>query len=213
VTSRIELRVANPPIVAVLRGVRPGEVLDIARVLVECGIRIIEVPLNSPEPLVSIERLAKNFGNQALVGAGTVVSSNDVDAVIAAGGRLIVAPNTDAAVIARALDCGIEVLPGAMTPTEAFAAIEAGARDIKIFPASSAGAAHIRALREVLPPDCRAWAVGCVNAANVGQWIEAGASGVGIGGSLYKPGWSVGSVRTSAAAVVAAWREQCKDSR
>jgi 2-dehydro-3-deoxyphosphogalactonate aldolase len=201
---------ANPAIVAILRGVAPGEVLDIARALVESGIRIIEVPLNSPQPLASIERLASNFSGQALVGAGTVVSTSEVDAVVAAGGRLIVSPNTDAAVIARARDRGAEVLPGAMTPTEAFAAINAGARDIKIFPANSVGAAHIRALREVLPPDCRAWAVGGVSAANLGQWIEAGASGVGAGGSLYKPGSSVDSVRASAAAIVAAWQDRHK---
>jgi 2-dehydro-3-deoxyphosphogalactonate aldolase len=206
--AKIELSAANPPIVAILRGVQPGEVLDIARALLETGIRIIEVPLNSPQPLASIERLAKSYGNQALVGAGTVLSTDEVDAVVAAGGRLIVAPNTDPAVIARALERGAEVLPGAMTPTEAFAAIKAGARDIKIFPASSVGPAHIRSLREVLPRDCRAWAVGGISAANLGHWFQSGASGVGVGGSLYKPGASVDSVRASAAAIVEAMSQQ-----
>jgi 2-dehydro-3-deoxyphosphogalactonate aldolase len=199
-----------PAIVAILRGVRPSEVLDVARALIETGVRLIEVPLNSPEPLASIERLASAFGDQALIGAGTVTSVSAVDAVAAAGGKLIVAPNADRAVIARARARALDVLPGVMTPTEAFAAIDAGARDIKLFPGGSTGPAHLRALREVLPDSCRVWAVGGVDAPNLGEWLRAGASGVGVGGSLYRPGSSVDAVRATAATLVTAWRTYMK---
>ena len=195
-----------PAIVAILRGVRPNEAVDVARALVETGIRLIETPLNSPEPLASIERLANAFGDQALIGAGTVTSVSAVDSVAAAGGRLIVAPNADRAVITRALERGLDVLPGVMTPTEAFAAIDAGARDIKLFPGGSTGPAHLRAMREVLPGDCRVWAVGGVDASNLSEWLRAGASGVGVGGSLFRPGSSVAAVREAAAELVTAWR-------
>lgn len=201
-----ELQRGSPAIVAILRGVRPDEVLEIGRVLVGAGIRMIEVPLNSPQPLVSIERLAVNLGAEALIGAGTVVSVDAVNAVAAAGGRLIVAPNTDSAVIAGALKCGLDALPGAMTPTEAFTAAAAGARHIKLFPGSSGGPSHLRALRDVLPLECKVWAVGGANAANLNQWIAAGAVGIGVGSSLYQPGMSIGDVRERAAALVAAWQ-------
>lgn len=191
---------------AILRGVRPDEILDIGAALLDAGVRIIEIPLNSPEPLVSIERLTAAFGERALLGAGTVLSVEDVDGVAAAGGRLIVSPNTDRAVIARAIELGLDVLPGFMTPTEALVAIAAGARDLKLFPAGSIGPAHMRALREVLPADRRVWAVGGVDASNFGQWLHAGASGVGVGGSLYRPGSSAMAVREAAAKLVTAWR-------
>lgn len=205
-TLNAELCSGAPAIVAILRGVRPDEAVDIARALVDAGIRIIEVPLNSPQPLVSIERIAVSVGERALIGAGTVVSADAVDAVAGAGGRLIVAPNTDRAVIARALELGLDALPGVMTPTEAFAAIAAGAQHIKLFPGGSTGPLHLRAMREVLPVECNVWAVGGVSASNLAQWIGAGARGIGAGGSLYAPGSSADAVRARATELIAAWR-------
>ncbi|MGH8238086.1 MAG: 2-dehydro-3-deoxy-6-phosphogalactonate aldolase [Steroidobacteraceae bacterium] len=205
-TLSAQLRGDAPGIVAILRGVQPDQVVGIARALIDADIRIIEIPLNSPQPLASIERLVASVGEHALIGAGTVLSANAVDAVAAAGGRLIVSPNTDPAVIGRTLERGLDALPGAMTPTEAFAAIAAGARHIKLFPGGSTGPKHLRALREVLPTECSVWAVGGVNAANLTQWLDAGAGGVGVGGSLYQPGSSAEAVRTLAVELVAAWR-------
>ncbi|MGH8179006.1 MAG: 2-dehydro-3-deoxy-6-phosphogalactonate aldolase [Steroidobacter sp.] len=208
-----QLQSGTPAIIAILRGVTPDEVLEVANTLIEEGIRIIEVPLNSPQPLVNIERLARSFGDKALVGAGTVTSVAAVNDVASVGGRLIVSPNANAAVIARAVERGLDVLPGVMTPTEAFAAIDAGARDLKLFPGGTTGPAHIRALREVLPADCAIWAVGGVSVANLAQWLEAGARGVGIGGSLYKPGVTIDSVRTVAADLAAAWNARRAHTR
>ncbi len=200
------LRDGAPPIIAILRGVRPAEVLDIAGALIDAGIRIIETPLNSPEPLASIEQVAVRLGERACIGAGTATSAASVDAVADAGGRLIVAPNTDQAVITRALARGLEVLPGVMTATEAFTAIAAGARHLKLFPAGSLGPGHLRALKEVLPEDRALWAVGGVSAGNLAQWLEAGATGVGVGGSLYRPGDSPDVVGARATKLVAAWQ-------
>ena len=195
-----------PPIVAILRGITPDEAVGIGEALLDAGVRVIEVPLNSPQPLVSIERLASSIGDRALVGAGTVTSADEVDQVVAAGGRVIVAPNTNPAVIARAVGHNIDVLPGAMTPSEAFAAFNAGARDIKIFPASSLGPAHVRALREVLPAACHLWAVGGTGAENLKQWLDAGARGIGVGSSLYRPGTSRDVVAARARELVTAWQ-------
>lgn len=206
-TLGTRLRQDAPAIVAILRGVRPEEVVDIGHALLDAGIRIIEVPLNSPQPLASIERLVLALGERALIGAGTVVSVDDVDSVAAAGGRLIVAPNTNVQVIVHALERGLDMLPGAMTPSEAFAAVAAGARHLKLFPAGSGGPTHLRAMREVLPADRKLWAVGGVDRSNIGQWIAAGAGGVGVGGSLYRPGASPELAHGRAAELVAAWRE------
>ncbi len=200
-----QLEGGAPAIIAILRGVRPDEVVDIGLALIAAGIRIIEVPLNSPQPLTSIERLAAAAGERALIGAGTVLTAGEVDAVVSAGGRLVVSPNTDARVIVRALERGLDVLPGTMTPTEAFAAIAAGARDIKLFPGASSGPTYLRALRDVLPRDCRVWAVGGASASNLGEWMAAGASGIGIGGSLYKPGMGVDDLLARATELVAVW--------
>lgn len=198
----------TPAIVAILRGVRPDEVEGVADTLIDAGIRIIEVPMNSPQPLASIERLAQRCGDRALVGAGTVTSTAMLDDVAAAGGRLIVAPNANAAVIRRGVEQGLDVLPGVLTPTEAFMAIDAGATHLKFFPSASMGPSHIRALREVLPTDCAIWAVGGVAANNLGQWLAAGALGVGIGGSLYKPGATLESIRTAATELIKSWNSQ-----
>lgn len=201
-----QLRDGAPAIVAILRGVQPDEVIEIAQALIDAGIRIIEVPLNSPRPLVSIERLAATFGAQALIGAGTVLSAADADSVGAAGGKLIVSPNTNPAVIERSVSHGLDVLPGIMTPSEAFTAIAAGASHLKLFPGGSTGPAHLRALREVLPTHCSVWAVGGVGAANLSEWLSAGAVGIGVGGSLYRQGARASAVRETADKLVSAWR-------
>jgi 2-dehydro-3-deoxyphosphogalactonate aldolase len=196
-----------PGIIAILRGVQPDMVLEIGAALLDCGIRIIEVPLNSPQPLLSIERLASRFGGQALIGAGTVLSPEQVHDVAAAGGRLIVSPNMDRAVVERTLQQGLESLPGVMTATEAFSALAAGARHLKLFPASSVGPAHVRALRDVLPGDVRIWAVGGAGAANLRDWVAAGAAGVGVGGALFTPGTSTATLTQRARELVSGWMQ------
>jgi len=195
-----------PPIVAILRGVRPDEVVAIGEALVAAGIALIEVPLNSPDPLESIARLAAAIGDHALVGAGTVLDPEAVDRVAQAGGRLIVTPNTDAPVIARAVALGLEAMPGFATPSEAFAAIHAGARRLKLFPAAGLGPAYLKAVREILPTDVRCWAVGGTSAANLGDWLNAGAEGIGVGGALYRPGDDAGVVARRARALIEAFR-------
>ena len=195
-----------PPLVAILRGIRPEEVLDVAAALHEAGIGAIEVPLNSPAPLESIARLAAKFGDRCLCGAGTVLRPADVDAVHAAGGRLIVTPNTAPAVIARAVALGLTVMPGFATATEAFAAVDAGAGMLKLFPAASYGPGHLKALRDVLPPAVAVFAVGGVGAANLEPWRQAGCAGLGVGGDLYRAGHPAGEVHRRALALVAAWR-------
>jgi 2-dehydro-3-deoxyphosphogalactonate aldolase len=195
----------SPAIVAILRGIEPSEVVEVGKALVHAGIRIIEVPLNSPDALRSIERLAASVEGEIMVGAGTVLTAASVDDVATAGAQFVVSPNTDGAVIARTLERGLESMPGAMTPTEAMTAVHAGARHLKVFPASSVGLGHIRALRDVLPPDCCVWAVGGVSATNLAQWAERGAFGVGVGSSLYRPGRSASDVRKRAAELVGLW--------
>ena len=194
------------PLVAILRGVRPEEVLEVGAALHEAGIGAIEVPLNSPSPLESISRLATKLGDRCLCGAGTVLSPTDVDAVHAAGGRLIVTPNTMPAVIERAVALGLTVMPGFATATEAFAAIGAGAGLLKLFPAASYGPAHLKALREVLPPSVAVFAVGGVGAATLAPWRQAGCAGFGVGSDLYRAGHPAGEVHRRALALVAAWR-------
>jgi 2-dehydro-3-deoxyphosphogalactonate aldolase len=202
-----------PPVVSILRGVTSAEVVEIGAALVAAGIRIIEVPLNSPDPFASIEALQAEFGNEALIGAGTVLDAASVERLAQTGAKLMVAPNTDAAVIARAIELRLEPLPGFLTPSEAFAAIAAGASRLKLFPASSFGPAYLRALREVLPADIGVWAVGGVDAANLAEWIGAGAEGVALGGSLYRPGTSAADVAAKAMRVVAAWNKAMGDER
>ena len=194
------------PLVAILRGIRPEEVLEVGAALCEAGIGAIEVPLNSPSPLESVARLAAQLGDRCLCGAGTVLSPADVDAVHAAGGRLIVTPNTLPAVIERAVALGLTVMPGFATATEAFAALGAGARMLKLFPAASYGPAHLKALRDVLPPAVAVFAVGGVGTANLAPWRLAGCAGLGVGGDLYRAGHPAGEVHRRALALVAAWR-------
>ena len=196
----------EPPIVAILRGIRPEEIVEVAGALVEAGLRAIEVPLNSPDPLESIARLAKSFGDRCLCGAGTVLRVDQVDAVAQAGGKLIVSPDTNAAVIRRTVELGLVSAPGFATPTEAFTAIAAGAKTLKLFPAAAYGTGYLKALREVLPADVSVLAVGGVVAAEMKDWLAAGAKGFGIGGELYKPGRPVAEIAERAAALLAAYR-------
>jgi 2-dehydro-3-deoxyphosphogalactonate aldolase len=194
------------PIVAILRGVTPSEVLEVARALIEAGIRAIEVPLNSPEPFESIRLLTQAHGATCLCGAGTVLSAAAVEQAAQAGARLIVTPNTDPAVIGRAVTLGLTVMPGFGTATEAFAAVAAGARTLKLFPAATYGTGHIQAVREVLPAGIELLAVGGVGAGGLAPWIAAGVHGFGVGGGLYRAGRPAAEVGRRAAALVAEYR-------
>jgi len=198
--------VAQCPIVAILRGVRPEEVLDIAEALYGAGVRAVEVPLNSPGPLASVGRLAATFGTQMACGAGTVLSAADVERSARAGARFVVAPNTDAAVIRRAIELGLDPAPGFATASEAFAAIAAGARHLKLFPAATYGPGHLRQLGAVLPREAAVWAVGGVAAGDLRAWWDAGARGFGIGSEIYKPGQSADETTAKAATLVEAAR-------
>jgi len=178
------------PLVAIIRGVTPGEAEAIGDAIVQGGIRIIEVPLNSPDPLASIERLAKRLGERALVGAGTVLRAEDVARVRDAGGRIIVSPDTNIDVIAAAASAGLVASPGYFTPSEAFAAIRAGATALKLFPAEAASPAVLRAQLAVIPREVPILAVGGIKPDNMRPWLDAGASGFGLGGGLYQPSQS-----------------------
>ncbi len=192
------------PLVAIIRGVAPDEAEAIGGALVEAGIRIIEVPLNSPEPLKSIERLATAFGGEATIGAGTVLSGEDVRRVAGAGGRIIVSPGFDAEVVAASLAAGLVASPGYFTPSEAFAALKAGAHVLKLFPAEAAPPAVVKAQRAVLPRSVPLIVVGGVTPEKVAAYLEAGADGFGLGGALFRPGQDAAIVRAQADAFVAA---------
>jgi 2-dehydro-3-deoxyphosphogalactonate aldolase len=194
------------PLIAILRGVTPLEILPIVDALVEEGIRIVEVPLNSPAPLESIALIAQRFGDIVVIGAGTVLDTSSVDAVASAGGEIIVAPNCDAEVIARARTLGLEPFPGVATPTEAFAAIRAGAQYLKLFPAEGLGPGILKAWRSVLPPEVMLIPVGGVTPANLAAFHSAGATAFGVGSSLYKTGAPIDDVRKAARQFVAAER-------
>ena len=194
------------PLVAILRGVRPDEVVPIGETLVAAGFSAIEVPLNSPAPLDSISALADSLGDRALVGAGTVLRTEQVGAVDKAGGRLIVMPHADVAVIRAAKAAGLFCVPGFATPTEAFAALEAGADALKLFPAEANPPHSLSAMRAVLPRDARVLPVGGITPEKMEDYLRAGASGFGLGSALYKPGISVGDIATRAEKFVNAWR-------
>jgi 2-dehydro-3-deoxyphosphogalactonate aldolase len=196
---------AELPLVAILRGVTPAKIEGVASALYQAGIRAIEVPLNSPEPFQSIEILAKLFGGRCLTGAGTVLRRADVDRVADAGGKLLVTPNTDPAVIARGVEKGMTVMPGFFTPSEGFAAIAAGARILKLFPASTGGTEHLKAVLAVLPKTVPVYAVGGVGAANMAEWRRCGAAGFGLGSELFKPDFSDAEISARAVKCVAAF--------
>jgi len=195
---------AQCPLVAILRGIAPGEAEAIGDALFEGGIRIIEVPLNSPDPLDSIARLSARFGDRALIGAGTVLDVEQVAAVNAAGGRLIVSPSTDPRVIAATAAAGLVSCPGFFTPSEAFAAIAAGAHALKLFPAEAASPAVIKAQRAVLPNAIPLLVVGGIGPDSMVAWLAAGADGFGLGSGLYKPGQSPAKTLEHARGYVAA---------
>ncbi len=192
------------PLVAILRGLAPAEAADVGDAIVEPGFRLLEVPLNSPQPLASIALMRARFP-QALVGAGTVLAAQQVRDVHAAGGELIVSPNFNADVIAEAVRLGMVCLPGVMTPTEAFGALAAGATGLKLFPAELASPAVVKALLAVLPAGTPVMPVGGITPANMAEWRAAGAAGFGIGSALYKPGKQAPAVRADAERFIAAW--------
>jgi 2-dehydro-3-deoxyphosphogalactonate aldolase len=199
-----ESGLAALPLVAILRGVTPGSVVEIAQALFDAGIRAIEVPLNSPEPFVSIRALATAFGARCLCGAGTVLSVEDVRRVREAGGNLIVSPNVNPAVIAAAR--GLTVMPGFATASEAFAALDAGATHLKLFPATTYGPGHIKALKAVLPRSLPVYAVGGIGAEAVAEWKNAGADGFGFGSELFRRDYSVTEIARRAKLLVEALR-------
>jgi 2-dehydro-3-deoxyphosphogalactonate aldolase len=194
------------PLVAIIRGVKPDEAEAIGDAIFEGGIRIIEVPLNSPDPLKSIERLSARFGDRALVGAGTVLRADAVQEVKRAGGRIIVSPDTNLDVIAAAAGAGLVSSPGYFTPSEAFAAIAAGAHALKIFPAEGASPDVLKAQLAVIPKEVPVMAVGGIRPDNMRPWLHAGAAGFGLGSGLYKPGQSPAETLDKAGAYVAGLR-------
>lgn len=198
----LDQRLAQCPLVAILRGITPAEAEAIVEALIEAGIRIVEVPLNSPDPLRSIELLAARFGQHALIGAGTVLEPRQVTNVKNAGGRIIVSPSTDAEVITATVEAGLISSPGYFTPTEAFAALKAGAHMLKLFPAEAASPKVVKAQRAILPPAVPLVVVGGVTPESMAGYIAAGASGFGLGSGLYKPGSTVDQVAVQARAFV-----------
>jgi 2-dehydro-3-deoxyphosphogalactonate aldolase len=195
----------NVEMVAILRGLTPERAAETGACLVAAGFRNIEVPLNSPQPFDSIAELARGYGD-CLVGGGTVLTPAEVDRVHAAGGRLVVAPNCDGGVIRRALDLGMRVMPGIATATEAFEALRHGATELKLFPASTYGAGHLRALKSVLPKNVKVYAVGGVGSNDIAEWLQSGADGFGFGGELFKPAYRLEDVAARAKGLFEALR-------
>lgn len=195
------------PLIAILRGVTPKEAPAIGRALLDAGITTVEVPLNSPQPLDSIAAIKAELGEAALVGAGTVLSVADVNAVAEAGGEIIVSPDCKPDVIARTKALGLQSWPGIFTPTEALAALDAGADGLKLFPGSMAGPTSLKAMRAILPPGTQVYAVGGAGADNFADWIAAGADGFGLGTALYAPGLTASEVGTRAAKIVTAYEK------
>jgi 2-dehydro-3-deoxyphosphogalactonate aldolase len=201
------------PILAVLRGITPDEAIPVGEALLRRGIAILEVPLNSPDPLKSIRLLAERFAKDAVIGAGTVLRPADVGAVAEAGGQIIVAPNFNPAVVAATRQAGLTSIPGIFTPTEALAALDAGADALKFFPGDAIAPKVIGTIRAVLPEGTRIVVTGGVGAENLADFLSAGADGVGIGSALYKPGRSLQDIEAQAdrfAKAALRWKEQCR---
>jgi 2-dehydro-3-deoxyphosphogalactonate aldolase len=194
------------PLVAILRGIRPEEAAEVGSVLVDLGIPVIEVPLNSPDPFASIEVLAQRFGEDVLIGAGTVLRDLDVATVRDAGGQLIVMPHACPAVVSAAKAMGLLALPGFATPTEAFAMISAGADGLKLFPAEASSPVVLKSMKAVLPPSVPVLAVGGISEESLGPWLRAGVAGFGVGSALYRAGDCAQVVRRRGASLVAAFR-------
>lgn len=193
------------PLVAILRGITPDDAVEVAETLLEAGIDKMEVPLNSPDPVESIRRMVAALGDRATVGAGTVLTAEEVRAVHGAGGQLIVSPNVDRAVIETTKALGMQSFPGVFTPTECFAALKAGADALKVFPAMLMGPDGVKAIRAVLPPETAVYMVGGVGEADFKNYRAAGATGFGLGSSLYRPGATAIEVGRRASGAVAAW--------
>ena len=204
--ERLAQAMAELPLVAILRGLRPDEALAVGEVLVAAGFRILEVPLNSPDPFASIRLLADAYGDVALVGAGTVTEVDAVDRLRDARGRLVVMPHTDPAVIGAAKAAGLACVPGVATPSEAFLALRAGADALKLFPAETLGPAALKAWRAILPAATSVLPVGGITPENMASWRAAGAAGFGLGSALYRPGATPAEVADAATRFAAAWR-------
>jgi 2-dehydro-3-deoxyphosphogalactonate aldolase len=202
--AAFDAAVRRCPLIAILRGVKPDEVVRIGEAVLDAGFTLIEVPLNSPDPLDSVARLAKAFAGRAVVGAGTVLEEQEVEAVQAAGGTMIISPNASIDVIVRTARAGLVSLPGIATPSEAFAALRAGATALKLFPAEGASPAVLKAMRAVLPSSVRVFPVGGITPDNLSGWLNAGAAGFGLGSALYTPGLSPEQVSIRARKFVAA---------
>jgi len=195
---------ASCPLIAILRGVRPDEVVAIGEELVTAGFTLIEVPMNSPDPLDSVARLVAALGDRAMIGAGTVLTVDQVAAMRDAGGRMVISPNTNIDVIRASADAGLASLPGIATPSEALAALDAGATALKLFPAEAASPTILKAMRAILPSDLRVLPVGGIVPEGMAPWRQAGAAGFGLGSALYKPGMAAGEVGARARAFVTA---------
>jgi 2-dehydro-3-deoxyphosphogalactonate aldolase len=193
---------ARCDLIAILRGIRPDEAIPVTAALEAAGLAIVEVPLNSPDPLASIAALSREFGDRLLIGAGTVMTEHDVAQVANAGGRLIVTPHADARLVRAAKRLGLLAVPGFFTPAEAFAMLDAGADALKLFPAEGASPAMLRAMRAVLPSAAKVLPVGGIDASNMAAWREAGAAGFGIGSAIYKPGDTAETVSAKARALM-----------
>ncbi|MBX2838685.1 MAG: 2-dehydro-3-deoxy-6-phosphogalactonate aldolase [Gammaproteobacteria bacterium] len=192
------------PLIAILRGLQPEQAIDVAEVLVSSGFTIIEVPMNSPEPLISIQRIADKFSDQVVVGAGTVLTADEVFEVAGADGQLIVAPNVNPQVGAKAISLGVSWCPGVTTPSEAFQALELGASMLKFFPAELISPAAVRAMRAVLPKNARVVIVGGITPEKMSEYLDAGADGFGLGSALFKPDYSLKELEDRAIAFVSA---------
>lgn len=204
--AALEAALDTLPLVAILRGVRPEEVDAIFDALVAAGFKMIEIPLNSPRPWESIERIAKRCPDDVVIGAGTVLDPEACSRLADLEAPLAITPNTDASVIEAAVDNGLAPMIGCMTPSEALAAARAGARALKLFPAAQLGIGYFNDMKAVLPVDLPVFAVGGVGKANMSEWISAGISGFGFGGSIYRPGWTAEEVGVSARELIAEWR-------
>lgn len=205
-SAHFEKALRDAPVIAILRGIRPDEAVSAGESLFEAGIRIIEVPLNSPDPFSSIACLVERLGNKAVIGAGTVRRTDEVQTLARIGAGLVLSPHCDPELIRSTVSAGMVSVPGILTPTEAFAALDAGAHALKLFPMEVMGIAGARALKAVLPKDTRMIAVGGVSEANARSYFEAGLHGIGIGSALYKPGGDVVDLRSRAGAFMQAIR-------